>query len=152
MKKILIIEDERKIALALGVRLRANGYQAILANEALEGVTMAVEHTPDLIISDILMPLGGGFSVMERLLNLPTTATIPVIFITASKQPGLKEKAEELGAVALFEKPFEAEELLKVVRSTLGEAEDKHGHKLAANKTKTSESNSSSNKIANESS
>jgi CheY-like chemotaxis protein len=143
MKSILIIEDDRKIALALGVRLRANGYQTLLANEALEGVTMAVEKQPHLIISDILMPLGGGFSVLERLLNLPTTATIPVIFITASKQPGLKEKAAQLGAVGFLEKPFEAEELLGLVKKVLGESskesENKPDNELIGEESPSSE-------------
>ena len=124
MKRILIVEDDRKIALALGVRLRASGYQTILANEALEGVTMAVEHLPDLIISDIMMPLGGGLSILDRLQKLPTTATIPSILITASREPGLKEKAEELGAVGYFEKPFDTEKLLAAVKSVLGDSTD----------------------------
>jgi DNA-binding response OmpR family regulator len=130
MKKILIIEDDRKIAMALGVRLRANGYQTILANDALEGVTMAVKNEPDLIILDIMMPAGGGFSVVERLSTLPAAVTVPVIFITASKKPGLKEKARELGAVCLIEKPFDTEKLLAVVRSTLEESAARHATQL----------------------
>lgn len=126
MKKILIVEDDKKIALALGVRLRKNGYQTILANDALEGTALAVKHQPDLVILDIMMPLGGGFSVAERLLNLPALATVPVIFITASKKPGLKEKAKELGAVCLIEKPYDSEKLLSIVRLALGETVDQH--------------------------
>jgi CheY-like chemotaxis protein len=49
------------------------------------------------------------------------TANIPIIFITALKQPGLKEKAKALGAVALFEKPFESNDLLAVIDAALGQ-------------------------------
>jgi DNA-binding response OmpR family regulator len=121
MKKILVIEDDRKIALALAVRLKARGYQVLVAGDALAGVGMAFKHEPDLVILDIAMPAGDGFSVAERIQGHATTVGTPTIIITAGRVPAWREKARELGAVAYFEKPFRASDLLAAVEQALGE-------------------------------
>jgi DNA-binding response OmpR family regulator len=121
MKKILIVEDDRKIALAVAVRLKANGYDAVIAFDAMAGVEMAVKHVPDLVILDISMPAGSGFDVAEKIHNLAPTAGTPIIFMTASRKPEFLAKAAELGAVAFIEKPFKDGELLADVRHALGE-------------------------------
>ena len=118
MKKILIIEDDQKIAMALTLRLKSAGYEATTAYDALTGVDVAVKNPPDLMLLDICLPAGNGFAVAEKIRTLVPTP-IPVIFITASKQPGFREKANELGAAGYFEKPYEAEELLAAVQSAL---------------------------------
>ena len=65
------------------------------------------------------MPAGNGFSVAERIQALIPTPT-PIIFLTASKQAGLQERAQELGAVAFFEKPYEAADLLAAIKESVG--------------------------------
>jgi DNA-binding response OmpR family regulator len=117
-KQILIIEDDQKIALALAVRLKAAGYEATTTYDALTGLNAAVRNPPALVLLDISMPAGDGFSVAERIQALIPTPT-PIIFLTASKQPGFKEKAEKLGAAGYFEKPYEAEELVGAIREAL---------------------------------
>ena len=121
MKKILIVEDDRKIAMALVVRLKANGYEVIAAFDAMAGVEMAVKHLPDLVILDISMPAGSGFDVAERIRDLAPTAGTPIIFITASHRPEFVTRAAEMGAVAFIEKPFHDGELIADVRHALGE-------------------------------
>lgn len=120
MKKVLVIEDDRKIALALATRLKAAGYDPGMAYDALTGVSAAVKQRPDLVLLDISMPGGDGFVVAKRIQTLVPALT-PIIFITASKQPGLREQANELGAAGFFEKPYDAEELLASIRQALGE-------------------------------
>lgn len=117
-EQILIIEDDQKIAMALAVRLKAAGYEATTTYDALTGLTAAVRNPPALVLLDISMPAGDGFSVAERIQALIPTPT-PIIFLTASKQPGFREKAEKLGAAGYFEKPYEADELLGAVRQAL---------------------------------
>jgi DNA-binding response OmpR family regulator len=121
MKKILIVEDDKKIVTALGVRLRAAGYEVIAAFDAIMAGSMAVKHQPDLVLLDISMPGGNGFIVAERLQNSMATVGVPMIFLTASKQPEFRKKAKELGAVGFFEKPYEAEKLLHAIGKALGE-------------------------------
>jgi len=118
-KKVLIIEDDRKIAMALALRLKSAGYEASMAYDALTGVSDAVKCRPDLVLLDISIPAGNGFAVAERVKSLIPNPT-PIIFLTASKQPGFRERAQELGAVGYFEKPYEAEALLAAVHRQIG--------------------------------
>src|SRR5712692_1521625 len=99
MKRILVMEDDTKIATALAIRLEAAGYEVFTAPDGATGLKQALDHRPDLIIMDIWMPVGIGFSVAQRLQSLGFTS-IPLIFITASKIKGLKQAAQRLGAVA----------------------------------------------------
>src|SRR5687768_15416712 len=118
MKKILVLEDDPKIATALAVRLEAAGYEVMTAPDGAQGLKIALEHRPDLVVMDIWMPIGLGFSVAQRLRDLGF-ANIPLIFITASRLKGLREAAAQVGAVAYFEKPYDAEELLAAVHQAL---------------------------------
>src|SRR6266446_4226545 len=113
-KRILIIEDDLRIATALSIRLEAAGYEVLTANDGLQGLKIVLENSPDLILMDIWMPVGLGFSVAQRLQDLGLGG-IPIIFITASKQKGLREIADNLGAVAFFEKPYDPAELLAAI-------------------------------------
>ena len=79
---------------------------------------MALDDRPDLILTDIWMPVGTGFSVAQRLRSLGL-ADIPIIYITASKLKGLRESAKELGAVAFLEKPYDPERLMDAVSRAL---------------------------------
>jgi CheY-like chemotaxis protein len=65
------------------------------------------------------MPAGDGFGVAERVKSLIPRPT-PIIFLTASKQPGFRARAQELGAAGYFEKPYEAEALLAAVHQQIG--------------------------------
>src|ERR1051325_10694268 len=125
MKKILIVEDETKIAAALAIRLEAAGYEALTAADGLAGLKLALENKPDLILMDIWMPVGIGFSVVQRLQSLGVNG-VPVIFITASKLKGLRKTAEKLGAIAFFEKPYDSEELLAAVATGLESTQAAH--------------------------
>src|SRR4029079_14259916 len=114
MKKVLVIEDDKKIAVALAIRLETAGYEVKTAPDGFSGLKAALETRPDLILMDIWMPVGMGFSVVQRLHSLGLDG-IPIIFITASKLKGLRKTAEKLGAVAFFEKPYNADELLAAI-------------------------------------
>jgi len=118
MKKILVMEDDKRITAALVIRLEAAGYQVLTADDGFAGLKMTLETKPDLILADIWMPLGMGFSVAQRLKELGL-AGIPIIFITAAKQKGLRGAAEQLGAAAFLEKPYDPEELLAIIARTL---------------------------------
>jgi len=118
MKKILIIEDDEKIAFALSVRLGAHGYPTWIARDGVLGLSMAVGNQPDLVLMDIALPTGDGFTLAERIKShLPNP--MPIIFLTAGKSPELRARADQLGAAAFFEKPYEAEALLAAVKQAL---------------------------------
>jgi len=117
-KKILIVEDDRKIGISLSLRLNSAGYEALLAQDALMGVSMAIKNRPDLLILDISMPAGDGFQVAEKVRSLVPTA-MPIIFLTASKQPSFRARAAKMEATAFFEKPFKSNELLAAIEEAL---------------------------------
>jgi DNA-binding response OmpR family regulator len=117
-KQVLIIEDDQNLAMALALRLKAAGYGTTTAYDALTGLNAAVSNPPALVLLDISMPAGNGFSVAEQIQTLIPSPT-PIIFLTASKKPDFREKAKKLGAAGYFEKPYEAEELFGAIRQAL---------------------------------
>jgi DNA-binding response OmpR family regulator len=118
-KKILIVDDERDIVKALMIRLQGAGYEVVAAFDGAQGVFMAHKEKPDLIILDIRMPAGNGFSVAQRLKRSMHTFTIPVIFLTGSPEKNAEEKAMALGARFYIKKPYDPEELLDAVKRAL---------------------------------
>lgn len=119
MKRILIVEDDPRITAALKVRLNARGYEILTAGNGFEGLKLAMNSRPDLLLLDIMMPMGMGFSVAERL-KAVGLGHIPIIFITASKRTGLRRTAAKLGAAGFFEKPYDADELVSAIELILG--------------------------------
>ncbi len=121
MKKILLLEDDKKIARALGIRLQAAGYDVLTESNGRYGIKAALSYQPDLIISDIWMPGKAGFLVAEELKRLGLDQ-IPVIFMTASRKPKLWRTSQEMGAAAFFEKPYDPVKLLAAVERALTNA------------------------------
>ena len=118
-KKILIVDDERDIVKALMIRLKGAGYDVVTAFDGAQGVFMAHKETPDIILLDIRMPAGNGFSVIERLKHSALTCIIPIIFLTGSPEKNAEERALELGARFYIKKPYDPEELLDAIKRAL---------------------------------
>ena len=116
MKTILIIEDDPRTLLALAVRLKGQGYSTWTASDGIKGMQLAIRARPDLIILDISLPGGNGLELAETLRRKPQTGRIPIIFLTGSKEPTLRQKVMDLGAAGLLEKPYEPEELLLMIQ------------------------------------
>ena len=119
MKKVLLVEDDNKISLAMGIRLKSMGYDVDTAADAVQAMQRARSHNPDVVLIDINLPGGDGFTVAERLNNYVQTAGIPMIFITASKKESLRERAYEAGAAGFLEKPFQATDLADAIEASL---------------------------------
>ncbi|MBN2440809.1 MAG: response regulator, partial [Spirochaetales bacterium] len=120
-KKILVVDDEPYIVKILSSRLRANGYDVIMAYDGVEGLAKAKEGLPDLVIADVMMPNMDGPTMAETLKNEAATAHIPVIFLTALVKKE-EEKAEEnlIGGNYFMAKPYNPEELLSMIKKVLG--------------------------------
>ncbi|MCW8926883.1 MAG: response regulator [Xanthomonadales bacterium] len=118
MKKILIIEDDARVAQALSVRLKSAGYRANTAYDAATGLMQAKKIQPDLVLLDINLPAGDGFMVAERIMEQLETM-VPIVFITASKSAELLQRAKDMGAAGYFEKPYDAKELLDAIEEIL---------------------------------
>lgn len=118
-KKILIVDDERDIVKALMIRLQSKGYEVVVAYDGAQGVFMAHKENPDLILLDIRMPAGDGFSVAEKLKQSEETRAIPIIFLTGSPERNAEGRAMELGARFYIKKPYDPEELLDAMERAL---------------------------------
>jgi DNA-binding response OmpR family regulator len=118
-KKILLIDDMPNAAVMLKARLEASGYEVIAAFDGRQGLTYASAKKPDLIILDIVMPTGGGYSVYTRLKRSPKTRSVPVIFLTAKDRPEDVSRAYKLGAQYYLKKPYKPEVLLDTVKKAL---------------------------------
>ena len=123
-KKILIIEDDKDLLRGLNLRLRATGYNTVFASDAVSAISVARKEEPDVIILDIGLPCGDGFTVIQRLTSLAPTSATPIIIITGRDPSTNKQRALRAGAVAFLHKPFDNEELLATIQKALGESSD----------------------------
>jgi DNA-binding response OmpR family regulator len=122
-KKILVIDDMPNIVTMVKARLEASGYEVIAALDGQQGLTYAYSEKPDLIILDIVMPAGGGYSIYTRLKMSPKTRSVPVIFLTAKDRPEDVARAYNLGAQYFVKKPYKPEMLLGTVKKVLESSE-----------------------------
>ena len=119
MSKILIIEDEALSRDMFRDCLEAEGFQTLGAEDGSTGIQQARQHLPNLVLCDILMPKLDGYAVLSQLRQVPTTATIPFIFITARTEKADRRHGMSLGADDYLTKPFTVEELLDAVSARL---------------------------------
>lgn len=118
-KTILIVEDDKDVALALATRLRAKNYNVLQAYDAVWATKLMSENALDLVLLDIGLPGGDGFLVAQRMHMQDNITDTPFIFITASKLPELRDKAEAFGAAGFFEKPYKPNVLMSSIEAAL---------------------------------
>ncbi|MFC1546222.1 response regulator transcription factor [bacterium] len=121
-KKILIVDDEKHILEASRIYLEKLGYSVLTAENGVDGLNMANDEKPDLVILDIIMPKMNGFDVCKKLKEKEETQSIPVIMLTALCQVVDELRGFESGVDVYLNKPFEFSHLLKEVRKLLNES------------------------------
>ena len=123
-KRILIVDDTKDILLVVSRRLKSWGYEPLVAESGEEGLQIAEEQLPDLVLLDIMMPKMKGRDVCARLKGNPKTKKIPVIFLTALGLADHIKAGMDLGADDYIVKPFEPAELKERIAICLARAED----------------------------
>ena len=116
---ILIIEDNNSIRQSMAEILQLSGFKVLQAGNGKQGVDSAIQHKPDLIVCDIMMPDLDGYGVLYMLSKHPDTDTIPFIFLTARSDHNDFRRAMELGADDYLTKPFDGTKLLSAVEKRL---------------------------------
>lgn len=109
--RLLIVEDNEDVMQYLRVCL-APSYQLLLARDGQEGIEMAIEHVPDIIISDVMMPRKDGFELCQTLKEDDRTSHIPIVLLTAKSDVESRISGLSRGADAYLPKPFEKRELM----------------------------------------
>ncbi len=119
MAKILVIEDEETVRDNIWELLDAEGFETLVAENGYVGLQLATQALPDLILCDLRMPELDGYGVLKALRAQPTTATIPVMFLTAKAANSDFSYGMALGAEAYLTKPFFLAELLAAIAKIL---------------------------------
>ncbi len=121
--KILIADDDVNLIEILNARLESEGFETITAGEGVRAVQMARKEKPDLIILDLMMPVGGGHAVLNNLRFQDDTRDIPVIILTGVDKPNLEKEKRATGAADFMKKPFEGAVLIQKIRALLRKKE-----------------------------
>ena len=119
---ILVVEDNEEVRENLAEILEIYGYHVAEAPNGLEGVKLAIESPPDIILCDVMMPELDGFGVLNLLSENERTANIPFVFITAKTEAEDIRRGMNLGADDYITKPFYKDELLNVISIRLKKA------------------------------
>ena len=118
--RVLIADDDRVFAELAASRLRARGFSVMIAYDTPTALMNAVRHTPGVILLDIRMPGGSGLDTLKRLKANAHTEPIPVIIVSATRDPGAESRALQDGAAGFLHKPIEADALYAEVCRVLG--------------------------------
>ena len=119
MTKVLVIEDERYLLEDITELLQYTDFEVQGANNGSQGLEVARDYVPDLIICDIMMPDLDGYQVLENIRGNPLTANTPFIFLTAKADRDLMRQGMDLGADDYLTKPFTSAELLTAINTRL---------------------------------
>src|SRR5215831_21410031 len=119
MSKILVIEDQAQMRRNLVTILQMENYSVVSAENGRRGLELAKSERPDLVLCDLMMPELDGFGVVQALRADQTTATLPVVFLTARADKADLRAGMNLGADDYLTKPIAREDLLTAIRVRL---------------------------------
>ena len=119
MKVILVVEDEQEVRKTIVEVLENNGYDVFQSGDGQEAISYLRTYTPDLVISDIMMPNVDGYEVLKYIKNNPATESVPLIFLTAKAEFQEIQKGLEYGADQYLLKPFRMKDLITAVEIQL---------------------------------
>ena len=117
--KILVVDDDAETARLMRGWYKDRPFQVLDAKDGEEGVHRAVAEKPDIILMDLMMPRTNGFEASRRLRADPSTSGIPVILLSARREPQTKREAFDAGIDHYVEKPFDLAEMEARIRSML---------------------------------
>ena len=119
--RILIIDDEEDIRDVAALSLETvAGWEVIVANSGAQGIARAIEHLPEAILLDVMMPGMDGPTTLQELRKNPVTAKIPVMLLTAKVQASDQRRFADLGVEAVLFKPFDPMTLSTQISAVLG--------------------------------
>jgi len=119
VEKVVIIEDHLELARMIKSLLVSRGYEVAIAGDAYQGIKLIREQNPNIILLDIMLPAGGGWSILQRLRGSPLE-TIPVVILTAKQiDMDMRVKGKEMNVASIISKPFVNEHLIETIGGIL---------------------------------
>ncbi len=119
MKRILVVEDNEDNMLLVRFMLEKNGYEVIEARDGAEGVALAIQEKPDLVIMDIQLPDINGLEATKRIRASEADGNIPIIALTSFAMVGDRERALAAGCTGYIEKPINPETFMTEIEKYL---------------------------------
>ncbi|GGE07866.1 response regulator transcription factor [Psychroflexus salis] len=119
MKKILIVDDEPNILMALEYTLKKNNFEVFIARDGEEAIHIAKEKKPDVLVLDIMMPKVDGFEVLEYVKFNSDLQETKVIFLSAKNKEKDIQKGIDKGANAYLTKPFSMKKLIQEIENQI---------------------------------
>lgn len=119
MKKILIVDDEPNIVMALEYTFKKNNFEVFIARDGKEALDILETQLPDIIILDVMMPMVDGFATLEQIKKDPRLDHCKVVFLSAKNKEKDIEKGLGLGANLYVTKPFSAKKLVEQVNDLI---------------------------------
>jgi CheY-like chemotaxis protein len=120
-KTIIFIDDEPDILKVTTFRLKKMGYNIITAANGKDGLELIRTENPDLVFLDLLMPVMDGYEICKLIKRDESLKDIPVVLFTAVEDKRVANALKETGADGILAKPYETDELLKIVHRFVGE-------------------------------
>ena len=121
---ILVVDDEQDLLDLIEYNLRQEGYNVLKAENGKDGIQMAKEHMPDLVLLDIMMPHMDGIEVCDRMREDPTLTHIPIIFLTARSDEKTEIEGLNKGADDFITKPISTTKLVSRIKAVLRRFEE----------------------------
>jgi two-component system chemotaxis response regulator CheY len=115
MATILTVDDSPSIRQMIKVVLEPGGHTVVEAGDGAQGLEKAKAAKPDLVITDLNMPVMNGLELIRALRKLPSLTGLPIVFLTTESNDTVKQEAKSAGATGWITKPFKPDQLLAVV-------------------------------------
>jgi two-component system chemotaxis response regulator CheY len=119
MTSVLTVDDSASVRRTVKIALTGEGYGVTEAGDGAEGLGKAQSARFDLIITDLNMPVMDGLTMIRELRKHPAQAGVPILFLTTESDSGIKAEAKAAGATGWLTKPFDPDNLLKIVKKIL---------------------------------
>jgi len=119
MASVLTVDDSPSIRQAIKIALMSAGHDVVEAGDGSEGVAKANAGSFSLIITDLNMPVMDGLTMIRTLRAQPSHAGVPILFLTTESDEGMKAQAKAAGATGWVTKPFDPDQLVKIVNKVL---------------------------------
>lgn len=120
-KKILIIDDDRALVHLLTLRITEAGYEVLSALDGVQGLRLAFQEKPSLIILDIRFPAGGGIETLKKIKSSHKTMSTPIVIITIYDDPQTRQEVSKYDVKEFMVKPIDPSELVDKIREIIGD-------------------------------
>ena len=118
--RILTVDDSASVRLTTKIALSGAGYSVTEAVDGADGLAKAKAGAFDMIVTDLNMPNMNGLQMIQELRRSPAHLGVPILFLTTESDAGMKAQAKAAGATGWLTKPFEPDQLVKLVKKVLG--------------------------------